>query len=69
MSNEIIDVPQDAQPVQEEVVPQANQAQTQAAEQIQTLINNELRFAEETIVRALRAAVVNVVNVLQNAGR
>jgi len=62
MSDEVIDVP--ATPVQEVAPQQAN-----PQEQLQNLINNELRFAEETIVRALRAAVVNVVNALQSAGK
>jgi len=67
MSDEIIDVPAQEVPQTQEQVAQPQQPNPQ--EQLQILINNELRFAEETIVRALRAAVVNVVSALQNAGR
>lgn len=57
--SDIIDVP--TQEVQEE--------KPNAQEQLQNLINNELRFAEETIIRALRSVVVNVVNALQSNNR
>jgi len=60
MSTEIIDVP--ATPADVEPTPAPANSQ---AEQLQAYINNELRFAEETIIRALRSAVVNVVNALQ----
>jgi hypothetical protein len=41
-------------------------------QEIQNRINNEMRFAEETVIRALRACVISVVNILnansQNQG-
>ena len=60
MSSEVIDVEATPEPQQAP----AQQAQPQA-EQLQTAINNEMRFCEETIVRAFRSCVINVVNLIQ----
>jgi hypothetical protein len=69
MSNEIIDVPAQEITTPVEAVAGQPASQPNPQEQIQIMINNELRFAEETIIRALRSAVVNVVNTLQGAGK
>jgi len=61
MSSEVIDIPSTpSTPVE-----QAQQAQPTPQEQIQTAINNEMRFCEETLIRAVRTCVVNVVSIVQ----
>ena len=59
MSSEVIDIPS----TPTEQAPQ--QAQPTPQEQIQTAINNEMRFCEETLIRAVRTCVVNVVSIVQ----
>ena len=38
-------------------------------DQIQAAINNEMRFCEETMIRAVRGCVVNIVSIVQQANK
>jgi len=50
-----------------QAMPATKQAEQSPADQLNNYINNELRFAEETIIRALRTCVSNVTNTVIQA--